>query len=313
MAEIIGRSSLFLEILSICDKVAKTDVPVLILGESGVGKEIIAEYIKEKSLRKDKPFVSINCASLPENLLENELFGHKKGAFTDAKEDYIGKLGLANGGTIFFDEIGELSLSIQAKLLRVLQFKSYEQLGSSITIYCDIRIIAATNRDLISLILEKKFREDLYYRLNVVPIKIPPLRERREDIDDLVNFFIKKYSVKNKKDIKGITESAIRKLKSYDWPGNVRELENLIERAIVLSNNSILDESDFDFDKDKNIFKNDIFQLKSLKDAINDFKREYIIKALKINNYNQTKTAKALDIERTYLVRLIKELNINKI
>ena len=312
MAEIIGKSLLFLEILNICDKVAKTDVPVLILGESGVGKELIAEYIKEKSLRKDKPFVSINCASLPETLLENELFGHKKGAFTDAKEDYTGKLGFANGGTIFFDEIGELSLSIQAKLLRVLQFKTYEQLGSSTPIYCDIRIIAATNRDLISMILEKKFREDLYYRLNVVPIKIPPLRERREDIEELVKFFIKKYSLKNRKEIKGITESAMIKLKSYDWPGNVRELENVIERVIVLSNNSILDDKDFDFDKDKNIFK-DSFQLKTLKDAMNDFKREYIIRALEINNYNQTKTAKALDIERTYLVRLIKELNINKI
>ncbi|HOJ63842.1 MAG TPA: sigma-54 dependent transcriptional regulator [Spirochaetota bacterium] len=310
MTEIVGNSTLLKDILSICERVAITDTPVLILGESGTGKELIATYIKEKSLRKDKPFISINCAALPDTLLENELFGHKKGAFTDARNDYIGKLGLANGGTLFLDEVGDLSLAIQAKLLRVLQFKTYEQLGSSESIYTDIRIIAATNRDLLSLMREKKFREDLYYRLNVVPIKIPPLRERREDIGDLVNFFIKKYCIKNKKEIKSITDSALLKLKSYDWPGNVRELENTIERAVVLSTGLVLDENDFNIEISN---FNKKFELKSLKEAITDFKREYIIKALEMNNYNQTKTAKALDIERTYLVRLIKELNISKI
>ncbi len=312
MTEIIGNSPEIKEILAVCERVAKTDVPVLILGESGTGKELIANYIKEKSLRFDKPFVSINCAALPNTLLENELFGHKKGAFTDATGDYTGKLGAANGGTLFLDEIGDLSLAIQAKLLRVLQFKVYEQLGSSESLPCDIRIIAATNKDLVKLMLEKRFREDLYFRLNVVSIKIPPLRERISDLTLLVDFFVKKYCIKNNKTIKKVTEDAILKLKSYDWPGNIRELENVIERAIVLSEGEILEEKDFSIGEYKKIF-NAPFQIKPLKDAINDFKKEYIIKALEINNYNQTKTAKMLDIERTYLVRLIKELKISKI
>ena len=255
--------------------------------------------------------MAINCASIPEELLENELFGHKKGSYTDAHEDYIGKFGQANQGTIFLDEIGEMNYSLQAKLLRVIQFKEYELLGSSELKKIDVRIITATNKNILELIKQGKFREDLYYRLNVVRINIPPLRERKEDIELLAGFFLQKNE--SIKKISGFSDEALELLEKYNWPGNVRELENVIERAVALSSNNHIKLNDIALEdvyincgEEKN-------RLKSLKEALFDFKKKYIIKALEKNNWNQTMTANILKIERTYLSKLIKELNIDKI
>jgi Nif-specific regulatory protein len=307
---IIGKSTIIKDIFSIIEKIKNSDVSVIIFGESGTGKELLARYIHYSSLRKNKNFVAINCASIPEGLLENELFGHKKGAFTDAHDDYIGKFGYADQGTVFLDEISELSLSLQSKLLRVIQFKEYEQIGSSETRKIDVRIIAATNTNFTKLLKEKKFREDLYYRLNVIPITLPPLRERKEDIELLADYYLKIFSDKSKKNIKSFAKEVKEIFLKYNWPGNIRQLQNVIERAVILCNKEIIGLIDIDlFDDYDNAGKNDL----NLKDAINNFKKHYIIEILENNNWNQSKTAKILKIQRTYLSRLINELKIDKI
>ena len=225
-------------------QVAPTDVAVLIEGETGTGKELIARAIHKESNRKDKKFIKVNCASIPENLIESELFGHEKGSFTGAIEKRIGRFELADGGTLFLDEIGELPLNLQPKLLHVLQQGEFERIGSSKTIKTDVRIIAATNKVLEDEIKKGHFRNDLYYRLDVFPISVSPLRERKEDITPLVEHYIKIYSLKLNRPIKMISKSAMKRLTNYSWPGNVRELENVIERAIINSHNGILN---FDF------------------------------------------------------------------
>ncbi|HOV13446.1 MAG TPA: sigma-54 dependent transcriptional regulator [Spirochaetota bacterium] len=311
--EIIGKSEAILNLLDVAGRVADTEATVLIQGESGTGKELLARFIQEHSKRKDKRFIAINCAAIPTNLLENELFGHKAGAFTDAKSDYIGKFGYANYGTVFLDEIGEMDMALQAKLLRVLQYKEYEQVGNPEPIKVDIRLIAATNKNLYNLVKENRFREDLYYRLNVVPLNIPPLRDRVEDIEVLTYHFLKIYNNKNSKNIKGFTLDAVNFLKNHPWHGNVRELQNLIERAVILSKNEFIDLNELNIEnQNPNVSKtNDV--IKPLKDAINDFKKDYVTYALSKNGWNQTHTAKKLEIQRTYLTRLVKELNIDKI
>uniref|UniRef100_A0A7V3RI04 Sigma-54-dependent Fis family transcriptional regulator n=1 Tax=candidate division WOR-3 bacterium TaxID=2052148 RepID=A0A7V3RI04_UNCW3 len=235
--EIVGNSPALLKAVELLKKVAGTETTVLLLGESGTGKELFARACHFLSPRKDAPFVTINCAAIPNELLENELFGSERGAFTGSVTRKIGKFELANKGTVFLDEIGDLSLQLQAKLLRVLQEKTFERLGGTVSIKVDVRIIAASNKDLSSLVHEGKFREDLYYRLNVFPITLPPLRERKEDIPILVTHFLKRL-----KSTKTISPGALAKLKEYDWPGNVRELENTIERANILSKDIILPE-----------------------------------------------------------------------
>jgi two-component system NtrC family response regulator len=235
--EIVGNSPALLKAVELLKKVAGTETTVLLLGESGTGKELFARACHFLSPRKDAPFVTINCAAIPNELLENELFGSERGAFTGSVTRKIGKFELANKGTVFLDEIGDLSLQLQAKLLRVLQEKTFERLGGTVSIKVDVRIIAASNKDLSSLVHEGKFREDLYYRLNVFPITLPPLRERKEDIPILVTHFLKRL-----KSTKTISPGALEKLKEYDWPGNVRELENTIERANILSKDIILPE-----------------------------------------------------------------------
>ena len=309
---IIGNNKKILDILDLSRKISNSDASVLIYGESGTGKELLARYIHQHSLRNNEKFIAINCAAIPEELLENELFGHKKGAFTDAEDDYIGKFGYASGGTIFLDEIGEMSINLQAKLLRVLQFKEYEPIGSNELHKSDVRIIAATNRSLLKLLKEKKIREDLYYRLNVVPINLPPLRDRGEDIDILAEYYLDIYNKKNNKNIKGFEPGVINILKTYNWPGNIRELQNVIERAVLLCVSDYLKIKEIFLvaDSSKKYIKKDE---KSLKDAIKEFKREYVIKLLEMNNWNQSKTARILKIQRTYLSKLIKELNIDKI
>jgi len=239
--DIISKNHQMHEIFNILPNIAESDSTVLIQGVSGTGKELFAKAIHNWSHRKEKPFVGVNCGALPETLLESELFGYIKGAFTDAKKDKPGRFALANGGTIFLDEIGDMSPSLQAKLLRVLQEKEYDPLGSVSPRKTDVRIIAATNKDLSRLVLEGKFRDDLYYRVNVVKIELPPLSQRREDIPLLIDAFINKFNARMDKQITGVTDHALRRLMSYEYPGNVRELENIIEHAFVICRGDRID------------------------------------------------------------------------
>ena len=239
-ARIVGRSSGLRNVLQLVEMVAATDATVLLLGETGTGKELFARAIHESSHRQKQPFVTVNCAAIPSSLFESELFGHERGAFTGANIQRTGRLELADRGTLFLDEVGDMPLEVQPKLLRTLQEQTYERLGSARTKSVDVRLVAATNCDLEQLMEEKQFRRDLYYRLNVFPIRIPPLRERLEDIHLLVQHFTQKYARRMNKQIDTIPESTIQKLRRWPWPGNVRELENLIERSVILTCNSTL-------------------------------------------------------------------------
>ena len=231
----IGDSSSMNKVFRTIEKVADTDSTILILGESGTGKELVARAIHYHSARRDKPLIPVNCGAIPEELLESELFGHEKGAFTNAIRTRIGRFEMANGGTIFLDEIAEMSPHLQVKLLRVLQEQEFERLGGTRTIKCDVRIIAATNKNLEQAVTDGKFREDLYYRLKVIPIQLPPLRERKSDIPLLVNHFLEQMNKAKKKKIRGMEREVLKALEEYDWPGNVRELENVIERMVILT------------------------------------------------------------------------------
>ena len=289
---------------------AKTESSVLILGESGVGKEIFAEQIHYKSPRNGKPFVKVNCAAIPEGLLESEFFGHVKGAFTSAVSSRHGRFELADGGTIFLDEIAELPLSLQSKLLRVIQEKTFEKVGSDITATVDVRILAATNRDIEKQVEKGEFRSDLYYRLNVFPLYIPPLRQRPEDIPDLADFFFKKNLKETKNQLEGFSADAMETMLSYSWPGNIRELENCVERACVIGKGKLIEAEDL-FLKSPSSTIAPADGSRNLKTAENIFRARYIKQVLAENKGNQTGTAKALNIQRTYLSRLIKELDIN--
>ena len=306
---LVGKSPIILEKLRIIDNVAKTDSSVLILGESGVGKELFAEQIHLRSLRNRAPFIRVNCAALPEGLLESELFGHVKGAFTSAISNRKGRFEAADGGTIFLDEIGDMPLSLQSKLLRVIQERSFEKVGSDTTITVNTRIIAATNRDIEAMVANGEFRSDLYYRLNVLPIFIPPLRQRSEDIPELARVFLEKYMRMNNKKFEGFSEKAIEAMLTYSWPGNVRELENCIERACVTASDKWIDTSDLYLSQNGETQQAGD---RSLKTALTVFKSNFIRKILDDNKWNQTETARILGIQRTYLSRLIKELNLVK-
>lgn len=321
----IAKSPSTTDLIHIVDEIAKTTTSVLITGESGVGKELFAEQIHIKSPRCNKPFVRVNCAALAPSLLESELFGHVKGAFTDASTDREGRFELANGGTIFLDEIGELPIELQAKLLRVLQERTFERVGSSETISVDVRIVAATNKDLEQMVQDGKFRNDLYYRLNVVPLRIPPLRNRKEDIEPLATFFLNKFSSETKKKFEGFSDEALTYLQNYEWPGNIRELENTIERACVFGNIPLIQPADLGLkikeisgeNAQSNRFSDEISDIidandLSLKTAVNTFKKNYVKKILEMTKNNQTKAASVLDIQRTYLARLLNELGIRE-
>jgi Nif-specific regulatory protein len=308
---LIAKSPIILEKLEIIDRVAKTDSSVLILGESGVGKEIFAEQIHLRSPRNNGPFIRVNCAALPEGLLESELFGHVKGAFTNAIANRQGRFEMANGGTIFLDEIGDLPLPLQAKLLRVIQQKTFEKVGSDVSITVDVRILAATNRDIEKQVEKGEFRSDLYYRLNVLPLYIPPLRQRSEDIPELADFFLKKFMRETKKQFQGFSVDAMETMLSYSWPGNIRELENCVERACVISKSPWIQKEDLFLKSPPSSSRIQKEGARDLKTAINAFKAHFIQMVLEENEWNQTESAKALDIQRTYLSRLIKELGIN--
>ncbi|MDX1629420.1 MAG: sigma-54 dependent transcriptional regulator, partial [Fulvivirga sp.] len=245
--DIIGNSKAIKDVFHLIEKVAKTDANVLILGENGTGKELVARAIHQRSLRKDNSFISVDMGAITESLFESELFGHKKGAFTDAKEDRAGRFEVANGGTLFLDEIGNLSMPLQSKLLTVLQNREVTRIGTNKAITIDIRLVCATNMNIHDMVKENTFRQDLLYRINTVEIKLPPLRERLEDIPLLTEHFIVQYSKKYRKEITGITDNATKQLKKYDWPGNIRELQHAIERAIIMSDHNELDTHDFMF------------------------------------------------------------------
>ncbi len=307
----IAKSHIIQEKLDMAARIAQTDSSVLILGESGVGKELFAERIHAQSPRAAAPFVSVNCAALPETLLESELFGYVKGAFTGADVSRKGRFELARGGTIFLDEVGELPLPLQAKLLRVLQQKIFERVGDSTPMKADVRILAATNRDIEAMVGNGTFREDLYYRLNVLPLYVPPLRQRLEDILILADFFLKKHSLDTKKAFDGFSEDALQAMLSYSWPGNVRELENSVERACVFGRDKLIGAGDLGIKTDFCVGNGRGFQTtNSLKAAIDSFKAGFIKKALEEHKWNQTAAAKTLDIQRTYLSKLIKDLKI---
>jgi len=301
---IIGQSEAMYKIHNLIKKVGPTESTVLITGESGTGKELVARSIHRHSKRYAQPFVTVDCSTLVENLFESELFGHVKGSFTGANTTKYGRLEIANGGTIFFDEISNISTNIQAKLLRAIQEREITKVGSTQIVKMDIRIIAATNKDLKQAIEEKTFREDLFYRLSVVPIQLPSLRDRKNDIPLLANYFVEKYNQKRRKAIKGISEKAIAALTNYDWPGNVRELENAIERAIVLTDNEFIKPSDlFYYGLSVNI---DCIKEKTLA----DIEKDHIIKMLKMYHSHLTKTATILDIDRKTLRMKMKKYGI---
>jgi DNA-binding NtrC family response regulator len=314
---IIGKNKGMKEIFKVVKQIADSKSTVLIMGESGTGKELISRAVHYNSNRKDYPFVTINCAAIPETLIESELFGHEKGAFTNAIERKLGRFEVAHQGTLFLDEIGELSLTTQAKILRFLEEKEFNRVGGSKTIKVDVRLITATNKDLNQLIKKGSFREDLYYRINVVPITIPPLRERKDDIPLLIDHFINKFSIENNKNVKGIDKEALEVILQYEWPGNVRELENLIERVIALTSNEYIrvNELPFSFKNTPKIngLKESVLGGKvSFLQAEEDFEKEVILDALKRTNYIQSHAAEILGISRRILKYKMDKLGINQ-
>ncbi len=315
MEGLIGKSPQMQKVYDLIQTVSQTDTTVLIQGESGTGKEMVANAIHLKSLRKNKPFIKVNCSALPETLLESELFGHEKGAFTGAFRQRKGRFELADGGTIFLDEIGEISPSVQVKLLRVLQEKKFERVGGNETLSVDIRLICATQKDLKKEIQNGSFREDLYYRLNVVPIYLPPLRERKEDILLLADHFVNKFSKKIGKEVLGLSEEAKSILLRYHFPGNIRELENMIERSITLLKGKIIKVEDLPEEIiEKEISVQEISKKiqgpKSLAQAINLFEKEYIQNVLEKTKGKKGEAAEILGISRKTLWEKIKELKI---
>lgn len=331
--QIVGSSPKMQEIYKMIGQIAPSNVTVLLRGESGTGKELMARAIYHHSLRSNQPFLPVNCAAIPDTLLESELFGHEKGAFTGATSRRIGKLEQCQGGTIFLDEIGDMSLSTQAKLLRVLQEKCFERLGGMETIKVDIRLIVATNKDLEEAISDGKFREDLYYRLNVVSITLPPLRERKEDIPELVSYFLKKFKRELKKEIAGITSSAMEKINAYEWPGNVRQLENVLKRSMVLCQGEWILEDHLLFEKkwdkreaEEKLSKKNVEDLldalfkELLKsppgsqdlDMISNLEKGLIRRALEKTKGNQLKAARLLGIHRSTLRGKMEKYNIKK-
>jgi DNA-binding NtrC family response regulator len=306
---IVGESEALRATLDVVRKVADSEATALVLGESGVGKELVARALHYNSARSARPVVALNCAAIPEELLESELFGHKAGAFSGASRDRVGRFAAANGGTIFLDEIGDMALRVQTKVLRVLQEREYEPVGSSRTERADVRVIAATNQNLPELIRERRFREDLYSRIAVVPIEVPSLRARREDVPILVRHFLE-VQRRSYPDIGGVTEAALKRMVEYDWPGNVRELQGLIERLVVLRRSGWIDEGDLPPSIAGKGFERPVVSLPAggvnFEELVSAFEEELIHQALDATGWNKNQAALLLGLKRTTLVEKIR-------
>ncbi len=308
---VFGKSEKINQVINAAKKAAATRSTVLLLGESGVGKELFARAVHNWSERHDLPFVAINCVGLSKDLLESELFGYERGAFTGAQQRKKGKIELAHGGTVFLDEIGDITKEIQTKLLRFLQEREFERVGGTELISVDVRIIAATNRNLQAAVKNGRFREDLFYRINVVPITLPPLRERKEDIPELAEFFLRRFSLESKKDFLRIADDAQAKLMAHDWPGNVRELANVIERAVVLGEPPAIQANDLPVEilaVSRPITANAHL---NYQETVDEYRREVIVKTLQQSNGNRTAAAKLLGLDRAYFQKLLKSFGIN--
>ncbi len=304
---LVGNSPKVIQLREEVDMAAKSNSRVLILGESGSGKELVAHLLHEQSPRLAKPFIEMNCAAIPQELIESELFGHEKGSFTGAFERKKGKFELADEGTLFLDEVGDMSLSTQSKVLRVIETQEFQRVGGNRNIKVDVRIVSATNKDLAEEVKKGNFREDLLYRLNVIPIYLPPLRERKDDIRELVGYFLEYFAIEYGQKPKRITDDGLKLLEAYDWPGNIRELRNIIERLVIMTPSSSI--------TPKNIVmgetaRSDYFSFNTLKEARDEFEKDFITKKLEESNWNVSKTAEILDIERSNLHRKIKAYNI---
>jgi two-component system, NtrC family, response regulator AtoC len=312
---IVGASGALQSVLGIVKKVAKSSTTVLIRGETGTGKELIAGAIHHNSLRAGRNFVKVNCAALQENLLESELFGHEKGAFTGADKQRIGRFEQADGGTLFLDEVGDMSANTQAKILRVLQEHEFERLGGTRTLRVDVRVITATNRNLRQMVDNGQFREDLYYRLNVVSIDMPPLRERKDDIQQLASFFLKRFSGELKKRIEGMAPDAVKLLMRYNWPGNIRELENSIERAVLLTEGPLVTSSDLRLGELSTTSPsgdpNPVVKIPPTGIPLDEIERQALIEALKMSNWVQKDAAELLSISPRVMNYKIKTLGID--
>jgi DNA-binding NtrC family response regulator len=311
--DIVGRDEKMLEIFELIKQVADSDATVLITGESGTGKELIARAIHQHSHRAQKPFVAVNCTAIPEALIESELFGHERGAFTGAVQRRIGKFELAHSGTLFLDEIGSMRLDMQTKLLRALQEREIERVGGERTLKVDVRIVAATNADLRELIKSRTFRDDLYYRLNVIPMYVPPLRERLADIPLLVHYFLEKYNRQFNRRVRGFSPAAMEVLQAYHWPGNVRELENIVERLVVISRHEIIQRRELPLDLQSAqtpLIEPLDGEECDLRKAVQQFEREYIRRVLEKTRWNQTAAARMLGIHRNTLLGKIEQLDL---
>ncbi len=319
LEQLVGVSEPMQQVLEFVQKVADSDSTVMIQGESGTGKELVARMLHFNSQRRDRPLVPVNCGAIPENLLESELFGHEKGAFTGATHARMGRFELAHGGTIFLDEIGEMSLPLQVKLLRVLQEREFERVGGNRTIHVDVRIIAATNQDLEAMVEERRFRQDLFYRLNVIPIVIPPLRERRTDIPLLIDHFLDRFNQSKHTQVVGLDDEALRLLTEYDWPGNIRELENMMERLVVLKKQGILASEDL---PQKISRRSMIPELKEqfirlsedgihLSREVEQYEKHLIMEALRKANGVTSRAAQLLHLNRTTLVEKLKRKGVD--
>ncbi|MDR3626132.1 MAG: sigma-54 dependent transcriptional regulator, partial [Ignavibacteriaceae bacterium] len=307
---IVGKSVAIKKVYEMIQTVSDTDTTVLITGKSGTGKELVARALHYNSRRRNKPLISVNCGTITENLIESELFGHKKGAFTGAISDKDGLVKAADGGTLFLDEISELPLQLQVKLLRVLQEKEYTPVGSTASIQVNVRFLASTNRDLKEEVMAGRFREDLYYRLNIVEINLPSLKEREEDITLLADHFLNKYRKEMNRNIKGIDPEAMRAIIAYEWKGEIRELENTIERAVIFCKEEYITLKDLPQVFNSKTGTTDFSKMGSLEDSVRKFEKDYILKALENNNFDKEKTADLLKVGLSTLYRKLKELDI---
>jgi DNA-binding NtrC family response regulator len=310
---VVGPSRSLQDVVDLVQRVAHLSATVLILGESGTGKELLARLIHRESGPQERPFVAVNLAAIPQDLVESVLFGHEKGAFTGAVRQQIGKFELASGGTLFLDEIGDLRLDLQAKLLRAVQEGEIERIGSPRPIKANFRLVAATNVDLEKAVKEGRFRDDLYYRINVIPVKLPPLRERIEDLPQLATFFLRRYNLKFRKHVEGISEAALKMLGSYWWPGNIRELENLIERLVAITDKPWITEDDLPFEFRMAQLDRDPRSGDSLfQDAMTAFERNLLIRALEKNGWNVTGTARYLGLPLSTLKFKLEKLDVRE-